>query len=71
MVLITIGMAKPAPDTDSRGENAGGYVSDNNPVTGFINSMTLMSCYIVYMRLVTDLIQRREDDEGTAGDLQA
>jgi hypothetical protein len=28
-------MAKPGADTDSRGENAAGFVSDDSPITGF------------------------------------
>ncbi|KKA28861.1 hypothetical protein TD95_000292 [Thielaviopsis punctulata] len=32
---LPYGMAKPCPDTDSRAENAAGYVSDDAPVLGF------------------------------------
>ncbi|CRK11758.1 hypothetical protein BN1708_010274 [Verticillium longisporum] len=32
---LPYGMAKAGPDTDNRGENAAGWVSDDSPITGF------------------------------------
>lgn len=35
VVAVTLGMAKPGPDSSAKGENAAGFVSDDSYIIGF------------------------------------